>query len=197
MNFKLINKNSIGVIILLLLTVILSQSRFLNFMINTVLGRSLLIIILLFVSSIHKILGIVCVLLIIIVFNNSDFSYFEGMTTATTQATPGTKTTPSVTSTVPTVPAIPATPVVTPPPTVQSPAVSTPAVVTPSVNSQPTIPQPTSQAQEGFDIIGKERTIQKGRNSNSIPVNNYMKKPINDDVAPYEWSAFSGNFTEF
>lgn len=215
MNFKLINKNSIGAIILLLLTIILSQSRFLNFMINTVLGRTLLIIILLVVSSIHKILGIVCVLLIIIIFNNSNFSYLEGMETATQPTTDATNTLSKlVSSNTMNLPNVTSTPMdtasttdatttetTTTDTTTQSPSVSTPAVVSQTVDSQTTTTQPkkstTTVAQEGFDIIGKERNIQKGRNSNSIPVSNYMKQSINDEVSPFEWSGFSNNFTIF
>jgi hypothetical protein len=223
MNFKLINKNSIGAIILLLLTIILSQSRFLNFMINTVLGRTLLIIILLVVSSIHKILGIVCVLLIIIIFNNSNFAYLEGMETATQPTTDATNTLSKLVSSntmnLPNVTSTTTSPMDTSPmdtasttdatttettttdTTTQSPSVSTPAVVSQTVDSQTTTTPPkkttTTVAQEGFDIIGKERNIQKGRNSNSIPVSNYMKQSINDEVSPFEWSGFSNNFTIF
>ena len=47
-------------------------------------------------------------------------------------------------------------------------------------------------AKEGFDIIGTENTIKRGKQSNSIPVNDTMR--MSPDVLPhdgYSFSAFS------
>ena len=43
MNFKLVDKKNMGGVALLLLVIILSQSRFFNFLIDTALGRAFLI----------------------------------------------------------------------------------------------------------------------------------------------------------
>ena len=71
MNFKLVDKKNMGVVALLLLVIILSQSRFFNFLIDTALGRAFLIAFIIFISCCHKILGVICILLIIILFNRS------------------------------------------------------------------------------------------------------------------------------
>ena len=81
MDFNLVSKNNLGVVTALLLVIILSQGRFFNFLLDTALGRAILILFILFISYTNKILGIVSVLFIIIMFNNSNFGYMEGATT--------------------------------------------------------------------------------------------------------------------
>ena len=67
MDIMLINKKNIGYVCILLLIIFLSQSKLFNFLLNTILGRSILILFLLCISYSNKILGIVTVLLIIII----------------------------------------------------------------------------------------------------------------------------------
>jgi hypothetical protein len=81
MDFNLVSKNNLGVVTALLLVIILSQGRFFNFLLDTALGRAILILFILFISYTNKILGVVSVLFIIIMFNNSSFGYMEGATT--------------------------------------------------------------------------------------------------------------------
>jgi hypothetical protein len=81
MDFNLVSKNNLGVVTALLLVVILSQGRLFNFLLDTALGRAILILFILFISYTNKILGVVSVLFIIIMFNNSNFGYMEGATT--------------------------------------------------------------------------------------------------------------------
>ena len=81
MDFNLVSKNNLGVVTALLLVIILSQGRFFNFLLDTALGRAILILFILFISYTNKILGVVTVLFIIIMFNNSNIGYMEGATT--------------------------------------------------------------------------------------------------------------------
>ena len=81
MDFNLVSKNNLGAATALLLVVILSQGRFFNFLLDTALGRAILILFILFISYTNKILGVVSVLFIIIMFNNSNIGYMEGATT--------------------------------------------------------------------------------------------------------------------
>lgn len=173
MNFKILSQNNIGVAVLLLLAVVLSQSRVFDYMVNTVLGRALFIAILVFLSYIHRMLGVVCMLLIVILFSMSNVDYLEGFSSQNSM--PSTYTQPPMQQA----------------PTMQAPAVSTPATIPIETLSSPATS--TSIAKEGFDIVGKERNIQKGRNSNSIPVNDFMRESTN--VAPYEGAPF--HFSEF
>ena len=80
MDFKIVSKNNLGVVTVLLLVVILSQAKFFNFLLDTALGRAILIVFILIISYMNKILGVVAVLFIIIIFNNSDIGYMEGFT---------------------------------------------------------------------------------------------------------------------
>jgi hypothetical protein len=80
MEFNFVSKNNIGAVATLFLIIILSQSRFFDFLIDTALGRAVLIIFILGISCVNKILGVVAVLFIIIMFNQSSLGYLEGFT---------------------------------------------------------------------------------------------------------------------
>jgi hypothetical protein len=82
MDFQLVSKNNVGCVATLLLAILLSQSRFFDFLIDTALGRTFLILFILGISYTNKILGVVAVLFIIIAFNNSDIGYLEGFTSS-------------------------------------------------------------------------------------------------------------------
>jgi hypothetical protein len=70
---KLINKNNIGAMTFLLFITLLSQSKIFDVLIDTVLGRFLLILFIIVLSYVHQILGVVAVLFTILVFNASGF----------------------------------------------------------------------------------------------------------------------------
>jgi hypothetical protein len=80
MDFNLVSKNNVGAVATLFLVILLSQARFFDFLIDTALGRAILILFILGISYTNKILGVVAVLFIIIAFNNSDIGYLEGFT---------------------------------------------------------------------------------------------------------------------
>ena len=82
MKTNFFSKNNIGVVVAMLLVIILSQGKFLNFLLDTALGRTILILIILFLSYVNKILGVVAILFIVIMFNQSDLAYLEGFTDA-------------------------------------------------------------------------------------------------------------------
>ena len=77
---KLINKNNIGAMTFLLFITLLSQSKVFDLLIDTVLGRFLLILFIIVLSYVHQILGVVAVLFTILVFNASGFR-LEGFET--------------------------------------------------------------------------------------------------------------------
>jgi len=168
----------------------------------------------------HKILGVVSVFIIIIMFSHSDFNYLEGMTagmpsntntstenTPTMSSTPATiqstisnlikpKTTSTTTTTT-----MPAT-TMSMPTTTTMPGTTMSMPTTTTTTSMPTAmpsvssPSTSTPAVEGFDIHGKERILQRGRNSNSIPVNDGMRE--SHSVAPYEGtSSFSSSYYSF
>jgi hypothetical protein len=81
MDFKLGSKNNMGAIATIILIILLSQSRFFNFFIDSALGRVFLIAFILAITCMSKILGVIIVLFIIIMFNQSTIGYMEGFTT--------------------------------------------------------------------------------------------------------------------
>jgi len=80
MNFNLGSKNNMGAIATVILIILLSQSKFFNFLIDTALGRIFLVAFILAISCINKILGVIIVLFIMIMFNQSSIGYMEGFT---------------------------------------------------------------------------------------------------------------------
>ena len=78
MSLKVFNKNTLAVVLTLIIVILFSESRMLDFLINTYLGRTFFILILIVISFLNKMLGVVVVLLLIIAFNNSDIALFEG-----------------------------------------------------------------------------------------------------------------------
>jgi hypothetical protein len=162
-NSQLMSKNNIGGAVSLLFVILLSQSKIFNILIDTVLGRMVLIAFLLIISYLNKILGVVAVLIIVMMFNHSSIGYMEGFTSdASTHANIKTDASNNATTVIPIAP--------------------------------PAVP-PKSTAAEGFDIIGKESTLKRGKQSNSIPVNDFMRESVS--VAPYEGSVHLDSFSAF
>ena len=206
MDFKLVDKKNMGVVALLLLVIILSQSRFFNFLIDTPLGRALLIAFIIFICCCHKIMGVIAVLLIIIMFNRSQIGMLEGFDsgqinteqiksdlqakiqakmdacgndTSTSASAPASATTTPATTT-------PAT--TTPATTTTSTTAPAPSTTTTSPNLA-SLQSKLAQAKEGFDLIGTESTLKSGKQSNSISVNN--KARSSENVLPSDENIFS------
>jgi hypothetical protein len=182
MNFKLLSKNNLGCIELLLLVVLLCQSRLLDSLFDTVLGRTILVLFVLLIAHANKILGVVAVLFIIIAFNTSYISMVEGfdvsgnktdMSGNTITGKKGNTATVSKGNT-----------------TVTNSSGQTATVGSGQIASQIKAKvQQKLTGTEGFDLIGTERNIQKGKQSNTVPVNNYARESSNI-------SAFDGLFSD-
>ena len=192
MDFKLVSKNNIGTVVLLLLVIALSQAKTFNFLIDTALGRFFLIIFILCLSYCHKIFGVVGVLFIIILFNsNIYYEGFENKNDANTDVTAMESNTDKIKH------------------------VITQKIIDPSNNNVTSdesndtkISNDTNdikiknvkdtknaKAAEGFDILGIENNIKRGKQSNSIPVNSFMRDA--DSVTPYDGTSFLGSFSPF
>jgi hypothetical protein len=198
MDFKLVSKNNLGVVTSLLLVILLSQGRVFNFLLDTALGRAILILFILVISYTNKILGVVSVLFIIIMFNNSDIGYLEGFTdssstnsTTTTSSKMPTNSNKDTTSTSTDTTTTTTTPTLTDEQKEQLMATlqekakekDTSTVTTSSV---------ASGGAEGFNTFETERNIQKGKQSNSIPVSSYANQSDNVEA----FGAFGGKFSD-
>lgn len=166
-----ISKNKLGCLTALFLVVLLCQSQVFNFFIDSVLGRSFLLLLILLIAYTNKILGTVVVFIIIIIFSGHNLGFTEGFD----------KKDDKDTSTPP-----PATNEPSTPATSES---STPATTTTITDDKKEESKPVIAATEGFDIVSKERTIQKGKQSNQIPVNDSIRST--NYVLPYETGMLS------
>ena len=84
MAFKLVSKNNIGIFTTLVLVILLSQSNFFDFLMDTPLGRITLLAFVIFIAYTNEILGLIAVLCIVIAFNSnvnivSGYNLYEGM----------------------------------------------------------------------------------------------------------------------
>jgi cytoskeletal protein RodZ len=216
MAINTVSKNSIGVILVLLLVIILSESRLFNFFTDTYLGRSMLIVLILIASYLNKILGIVSVLIIIIMFNNSNLFKFEGFETNTNNSNAKDKvqnvknaieekknsdsSVSTSTSTATTTSNSGSNDENTSTSTSTTPASKinvvtnggkTASEAKPDVNAN-IQSKVSTNAIEGFDLQSTENNIKRGKQSNSIPVNSFSRQST--EVAPYEGANFSEGF---
>jgi hypothetical protein len=170
MDFNLVSKNNLGAATALLLVVILSQGRFFNFLLDTALGRAILILFILFISYTNKILGVVSVLFIIIMFNSSNIGYMEGATTMGDSSMKKEDKKTDIATTLATATATP-TPTPTPTPDMKKPVVTK---------------KPEEGGAEGHILTETERSF--GKNSNNIPAS----KPVGVE----NFQAFSGSYNQ-
>lgn len=177
MDLKLVSKKNMGIVATLMLVILLSQSKILNFLFDTFLGRAFLILCIIFISYTNKILGIVSVLFAIIMFNNSGISIMEGFDPSGNQMNK--------------------TDIQNKVQEVQQKKEQSKQAVVANVQAQQaaaaaTETETTTTAAEGFDILGTENNIKRGKQSNSIPVADHMRESM--DVSPFETNSFSENF---
>jgi len=196
MDFKLVSKNNLGGVISLLLVILLSQAKFFNFLLDTALGRAVLILFILVISYTNKILGVVSVLFIIIMFNNSDIGYMEGFTAPSSSTSSNNINKDGSTTTSNTTNKDDTTTTTTEPTLTdeQKQQLLLKLQEKSKDSSTTTTTSSSSVASEGFDIIGTENSIKRGKQSNSIPVNSYMKNF--DDIQPFGGS-FSDSYSAF
>jgi hypothetical protein len=154
MDFNFESKKNTGIVVTMILIILLSQSKFFNFLINTALGRSVLILLILGISYTNKILGVVSVLFIIIAFNQSELAYLEGYTGNTTEISNDTK----------------------------KKSIDVHHIEYSNPDEKPTSEQHDSR--EGFNNIDREGMILKGKRSNEVPVfSNVRNQSENIDPA--------------
>jgi membrane-bound ClpP family serine protease len=195
MDFKFNSKTTLGAISTLTLVIILSQSRFFDFLIDTALGRAALICLIIGISYTHKILGVVAVLFVIIMFNQSYLGSSEGFTSqpatmpdataAATDAAAATMPADKMSSDVAAGDKKPKPSTVT---TTVSSAVSTP---TPTPTPTTSTGETCVGGREGFNMTEREGTLLRGKRSNEVPVFSNARSQ-SDNVAPADKSVLSG-----
>lgn len=204
------SKNSISIIVALLLVILLSESKLFFFFTETYLGRVFLILLILFASYLNKILGVVCVLILVIMFNNYvDKLGMEGFDNkADSDATSNTqnntlgqkvediknKISEKINSNANTTSSEPTSSTPADVPNESEVSIPSKINVITSVKEKKDSKNKANASVEGFDIQSTENNIKRGKQSNSIPVSPYLKAAV--DVAPYEGKIHANSFHE-
>lgn len=171
-----ISNNNIGGAILLVFILLLSQSRILDLFINSALGRIALIAFLLTISYMNKTLGVISVLSFILIASNSGWFVLEGLENKEKDKKDSSSApTPNLSRSIEDIK--------------NELAAAVAANAAKEPDSEPVV------ATEGFDIIGTERDLQKGKRPNSIGVNKFSQDY--DLVSPGEGNIFSNFFSVF
>ena len=175
MGIQLLSKTNTGIISTLFLVVLLSQSQIFNFLIDTLFGRTILIFCILGISYAHKYLGLFAALLIILLLNHYDLSYFEGFD----ENSNGSTTTPNVKKNIR-----------------KAQDLTKPDNITSATSGVASMPPTTEtfKAKEGFNIVERENTILRGKKSNEIPVFNNSNSS-GDNVEPSDKNSFGSGYT--
>jgi len=203
MNLKLVSKNNMGIVATLILVILLSQSRFFDFLINTHLGRIILLTIIILIAYTNKILGLLGVLFIIIAFNQNDgnivrsynfYEGFDGLTSVSDNNTTDNKTiadvkkAKAVTNAVSTQNSTDSTQT----DSTQTDSTQTDSTQTDSTSSNKIL----NNAREGFCMSDRELNMLRGKQSNSVPVYNKMRQQ-SDGVDPTDTNVFTNLYTSF
>jgi hypothetical protein len=171
MDFKLVSENNLGAVATLFLVILLSHARFFDFLMDTALGRAILILFILGISCINKILGVVAVLFIIIAFNNSDIGYLEGFTAPAK----GTKEKVDDSKT-------------------QDTSVSKTQDTTVSKTQDTSVSKTESKGIEGYNVTEREGMMLRGKRSSEVPIYPNARNQ-DDDVEPSDKSVFTGSYS--
>jgi hypothetical protein len=192
MDFKLVSKNNLGAVATLFLVILLSHARFFDFLIDTPLGRAILILFILGISYANKILGVVAVLFIIIAFNNSDIGYLEGYTGLSTPSNTTNTTNTTTTNTTNTTTPNTTTPNTTTPNTTTAKAIKDKLDV--SKTGDKSVSKTEGNGIEGFNTTDRENVILRGKRSSEIPVYSNARNQ-DDNVEPSDKSVFAGSYS--
>jgi hypothetical protein len=195
------SKNKIGIFITLILVILLSISRFFNFLTETHLGRVLLLAFVIFISYTHKMLGLLSVLFIIIAFNNYDsntvhaYNFYEGFDVSGNTVDPSGNSNAHA-ALADRIKLLQAKEDVI---NDQLNALKQKSQQSSTITSSSSASTSTSESfrggKEGFVMTDRETNMLRGKQSNSIPVFNSNNK--NDDVSPTDKSIFTDNYSSF
>jgi hypothetical protein len=180
MGFKLVSKNNIGVLTTLIFVVLLSQVSFFDFLIETPLGRIILLTFVIFIAYTNHLLGLVAVLCVVIAFNNNTniVSSYEGFDTKKNKEQNKLKQ-------------------------LSSNAKKKIKEITKSTKKLSSPDSPTTETEteietsrEGFCMTDRESNMLRGKQSGTISVFNTLREQ-SDDVSPSEKYTFTSEYATF
>lgn len=149
--------------------------NFRNFLMqNNYLGKLYIIISVIFLTCINKYIGLVYVLILIYFLMFSNNSYIENFEVEKDEKKDDEKDEETKINVV-----------------VDKTVDGASEVENPVSNSL----EKTNDAMEGFDLQSMENSIKRGKQSNSIPVDQIISQTNNELITPYEEGKFSENYT--
>jgi hypothetical protein len=214
MNFIFTSKQKISIALFLFFIIIITQSHILKFFFNNSLGRVFFILFIFSIAYFNNILGVISVLFAILLINNYENNWIKGFLEGFTDSSSPTNSTSNLESNsnllkdssgnlvnldisgnkVPI--------------DVSGNSISTSSNnnMVPSTNNNKSIDLEKeidkvknsldisgNLAIEGFDILGMENNLKRGKKSNSIPISNQTRK--SENVDPYYQSYFGDSFS--
>ena len=192
MNIKFVSKNNLGMVAVMILVIMLSQSRFFDFLTDTSFGRLSLLALIVFIASTHKVLGLLAVLFVIIAFNYNDtntvysYNFYEGFDISGNSITDGSGN-----------PIIQAKETKIEDKTnVIKNKINADSQTTTSTSSSTSSTSESFGAREGFCMSDRELQMLRGKQSSTVPVYNKSREQP-EDVDPTDKSIFSGGFSIF
>ena len=182
MDFKLVSKNNMGVVMTLILVILLSQSRFFDFLTETPLGRMVLLAFIILIAYTNKILGLLAVLFIIIAFNQNDigmvqsYNFYEGFDGSGNVVSDDKKAKAQVLK--------------------DNLAAKKEKAMDTVQTAATTSSSVSGDAREGFCMSDRELNMLRGKQSNTVPVFNKSREQ-NNEVDPTDKSVFTNSYASF
>ena len=203
MNLKLVSKNNMGVVVTLILVILLSQSRFFDFLTETALGRMVILVLIIFISYTNKILGLLAVLAIIIAFNQynmnvvQSYNYYEGFDVSGNSIdVSGNSTATAILNDEITIEKAKEDIASQKLSALNNVVNSSQTATTTSSASSGTTTSESFNGREGFCMTDREINMLRGKQSNTIPVFNNTRNQ-SDDISPTDKSVFSSSYASF
>jgi hypothetical protein len=187
MGFRFVSKNNMGFVMTTILVILLSQSRFFDFLMDTPLGRLILLAFVILIAYTNKILGLVAVLFVIIAFNNNhvnmvhSYNYYEGFDGSGNVLKGTVKNA-----------------IQNKKQTIQQDMSGNTmnSSTTATTTSSSVSGTETFKGREGFCMTDRESNMLRGKQSNAIPVFNNVREQ-SDDISPSDKSVFTSEYASF
>jgi|LauGreDrversion4_2_1035121.scaffolds.fasta_scaffold32845_4 hypothetical protein len=194
MDSKLLSKTNMGGVATIILVILMCQARFFNFLVGTTLGRAVLVFLVLGITCAHHILGVIAVLAIIVIYNQSNVDYMEGFTKGTVDDK--SMTDDKLPKKMGTAVVKPAT---MPVDDSKKPSDDSKKSADDSKPKDDTKSKDDSKpvAREGFNLIDRERVMQKGKRASDLIGVADTRKQSDDAVEPNDPSCFADQAAQF
>jgi hypothetical protein len=185
MDSKLLSKTNMGGLATIILVILLCQAGFFNFMVGTTLGRAVLVFLVLGIACAHHILGVIAVLAIIVIYNQSNVDYMEGFTKGSADDKSMDDKLPKKMGTA-----------VVKPATMPAAKPADKPAAKPMDDSKKPVDDTKPIAREGFNLIDRERVMQKGKRASDL-IGVADTRQQSDAVEPNDPSCFADQAAQF